>query len=91
MTKYEIPKRYEFKFLDHAVLDGPSWWGQEDLPKKVTRHEVIKTGWLLAEDKHHFVVGSARAMNMDTGLCSFSDVWAIVKSTMIRKRRIPNA
>ena len=91
MTKHEVPKQYEFTFLDHASLGGPRWWDEEDLPKKVPRYEVIKVGWLLVEDNHHFVVASARAMNMETGLCTFSDVWAIVKGAMLRRRRIANA
>ncbi len=89
MIRHEKPKRYEFTFLDHGTVIGPTWWCQDDVPKTLPQYEVSKTGWLLAEDSKMFLVAGAKATNSDTNGSTFTGVWVIVKGAMIRKRRVP--
>ena len=88
MIRHEKPKRYELTFLDHGSLGGPAWWFQDDVPDEIPRYEVVKAGWLLAEDKRQIIIAGAKATKSDTGCITFSDVWVVVKGAVIRKKRM---
>lgn len=88
MKKYKKPKHYRIVFLDHAAVGGNTWvceHGLEEM-KKLPRHPVECTAWLLAEDPDSYFVAGWRSVSEDDGECSYADRSVILKGTILEMK-----